>query len=46
MPEIEWSRMRIVAGGNNQDVMVEAEFTAVRSPTYGNTFQIDKFVGP
>jgi len=44
MPRIKYSAGRRVAGGINQDVMADMDFTAYRHPTEGVTFRIVRFV--
>jgi phage tail tube protein FII len=43
LPKIEYTTGKVVAGGNNQDVMVDMGFQAVRNATYDHTIEISKF---
>lgn len=43
MPKIKYSEGSVVAGGSNQDVMVDLTYQAMRDPTTGCTIQIDRF---
>lgn len=43
LPRVKYSSGKIVAGGKNQDVVVDLAFTAYRNSTYDNTIEISKF---
>lgn len=42
-PSFKFTNGEVVAGGNDQDVLVNMEFTAKRDPTYGFTMGINRF---
>lgn len=43
MPRIKFSTAQVLAGGLNQDVLMDMSFTAIRDATFDATFQIDRF---
>lgn len=43
IPALRYTSAKIVAGGKNQDVMVELGFTAFRNSTSSHSFEITKF---
>ena len=43
LPRIEFTSSEVVAGSIDEDVMVNADFQAVRDPTNGYTIQISKY---
>jgi hypothetical protein len=43
LPRVEYTKGDVVVGGQNQDILVDMEFQAVRHPTLGTTVQIDRF---
>lgn len=42
-PSFKFTNGEVVAGGNDQDVLVEMEFTAKRDPTLGFTMGVNRF---
>ena len=42
-PSIKFTQGQVVAGGNDQDVLADLEFTARRSPTYGFMMAMNRF---
>lgn len=42
-PSVKFTNGEVVAGGNDEDVLVTIEFTAKRDPTLGFTFGLNRF---
>ena len=42
-PSVKFTNGEVVAGGNDEDVLVTIEFTAKRDPTYGFTFGMNRY---